>query len=86
MSGNKDDMRAIIALWSAEYSPGERWRHYKGGRYEIVTLAIKEDTLEPMIVYRSLDHGSVWIRTIGNFAEEVTTPNGKVRRFEKEKV
>jgi len=51
--------------------PGEIYRHYKGGHYSVVTSAIKEDTLEPMVVYRSNARGSVWIRTHANFVELV---------------
>jgi hypothetical protein len=86
MSDSKDDAQAILAIHAAEFVPGERWRHYKGGRYEIVALALKEDNLEPMIVYRSIDHGTTWIRSIGNFIEPVLTFEGTVRRFEKESI
>lgn len=61
---------------------GQRWKHYKGGEYEVVSLGVKEDTAEKMVVYRSLAYGTVWIRTLTNWFENVTTPDGRlVPRF-----
>lgn len=51
--------------------PGEIYRHYKGGLYSIVARAIKEDTLEPLVIYRSNAKGSVWARTLANFTETI---------------
>jgi hypothetical protein len=44
--------------------PGERYRHYKGGHYEIVCSSIKEDTLEVIVTYRSLESGFLWSRSL----------------------
>ncbi len=62
---------------------GDRFKHYKAeGIYEIVTLAVKEDTLEPLVVYRSLGHGdTVWVRTYENFTEELGVNENKQKRF-----
>jgi len=38
-----------------------RYRHYKGGIYELVCEATLEADLTPMIVYRAAD-GSIWTR------------------------
>ncbi len=61
--------------------PGTRYRHYKGGEYEVLCCAVKEDTLEPLVVYRSLTHGTVWARTLGNWTEEVEHEGRRVKRF-----
>lgn len=47
------------------------YRHYKGGEYEVLTLAVNEATHEWCVVYRALyDTGkspSVWVRTAADF-------------------
>lgn len=46
---------------------GGWWIHRKTGhRYEIVTFALIEATLEPSVVYRS-EKGQVWIRPAHEF-------------------
>ncbi len=57
-----------------------RYTHYKGGKYEIRALSLKEDTLEPLVTYQSLAYGYCWTRTLNNFLEEV----GGVLRFRPE--
>ena len=50
---------------------GDRYRHYKGGEYEIVATGFLEDTEAPCVVYRSLKKDIVWVRTAKNFLETV---------------
>lgn len=54
--------------------PGETYRHFKGGLYEIVARSLREDTLEPLVTYRSLEDGECWTRTLENFNGSVTKP------------
>lgn len=55
---------------------GGWWIHKKTGhRYEIMTFALIEATLEPSVVYRS-EKGQVWIRPAheffdGRFQQEI---------------
>jgi hypothetical protein len=81
MSMEKD--LAQVQITQAPRS-GEMYRHYKGGLYAVVTSAIKEDTLEPMVVYGSIRKGSVWVRTLANFTETVTVDGVEVPRFKRE--
>lgn len=60
---------------------GSYWRHYKGGEYRVVATCIKEDTHEPLVVYRSLAHGTVWARTLSNWRETVDVNGQNVPRF-----
>lgn len=38
-----------------ELVPFARYRHYEGGLYQILLMAVREDTGEPLVVYQSLD-------------------------------
>lgn len=61
--------------------PG-RYRHYKGGLYEVIASARHSETLEPMTVYRALygEHG-LWVRPAAMFAEHVTFEGVRQPRF-----
>jgi hypothetical protein len=65
----------------AEPRPG-RYRHFKGGEYEVIGLARGSETLEPLVVYRAL-HGErgLWVRPAAMFLEEVTVAGQSVPRF-----
>lgn len=63
--------------------PGEVYRHYRGGIYSIVARALREDTLEPIVVYHSNLKGVNWERTVANFTETVEFDNQRVPRFER---
>ena len=49
-----------------------RYRHYKGGEYEVIALAHHSETHEPMVVYRALygAHG-LWVRPAHMWSEQV---------------
>lgn len=81
MTDVKTDGQLQVRSLSNYYVPGEYWTHYKGGVYQLVTLAVKEDTGTIMVVYKSLKHSTVWTRTLNNWCEEVELPTGKVKRF-----
>jgi hypothetical protein len=72
-----DDLRPLPDL------PLGRWRHHKGGEYEVVSVARHSETQEPMVVYRPLYHDSGWwVRPYAMFVESVATAGGTVPRFE----
>lgn len=77
---------AQAALTRSGIRPGQIYRHYNGGLYSVVAVCIKEDTLEPMVVYQSNVKGSVWTRTLANWSEDVAQgmPGEPVPRFERE--
>lgn len=57
-----------------------RFRHYKGGLYELVCEATLESDLTPMIVYKSAN-GSFWARPRDVFFEMVEVDGVNVQRF-----
>lgn len=61
--------------------PG-KYRHYKGGEYEALGLALHSETLEPMVVYRALyGERGLWVRPAAMWDEEVIVGGKSVRRF-----
>lgn len=54
-----------------EIKPG-RYRHFKGGEYQVLGVASHSETMEPMVVYRALygDRG-LWVRPASMWNERV---------------
>ena len=65
----------------SEPSPG-RYRHYKGGEYEVVELCRHSETLNILVVYRALygEHG-LWVRPVEMWNETVEMDGQTVVRF-----
>jgi hypothetical protein len=62
--------------------PG-RYRHYKGGEYELVGVARHSETLEALVVYRPLYNDSgLWVRPHAMFVEQVEVAGKSQPRFE----
>lgn len=60
--------------------PG-RYRHFKGGLYEVIGVATDTETEDPVVVYRSGD-GRLWVRSAAMFEETVEVDGRLVTRFE----
>lgn len=59
-----------------------RYRHFKGGEYEVMTMALHSETGEAMVVYRALyGEGGVWVRPAAMWNETVAGSAGPVPRF-----
>ncbi|MBX3621034.1 MAG: DUF1653 domain-containing protein [Rhizobacter sp.] len=64
-------------------TPG-RYRHYKGGEYELVGVARHSETLEPLVVYRPLYNSSgLWVRPHEMFFGQVLVNGAWCPRFER---
>lgn len=64
-----------------EIAPG-RYRHFKGGEYEVLSVAKHSETLQPMVVYRALyGEGDVWVRPASMWTETVEHEGKIVPRF-----
>lgn len=57
-----------------------RFRHYKGGIYELVCEATQESDHTPIIVYRA-HNGTIWTRPHAVFFEWLEIDGEKVQRF-----
>ena len=61
--------------------PG-RYRHFKGGEYEVFGVASHSETLEPMVVYRALyGAGGLWVRPAQMWNEWVERDGYRGPRF-----
>ena len=51
---------------------GCKYRHFKGGMYEVADIAVHSETEEPMVIYHSFYHPErVWCRPLSMFLSEV---------------
>ena len=50
---------------------GGTYQHYKGGKYEVLHLAHHTETKEHMVVYRNLEHGTIWARPVSSWEAPV---------------
>ena len=59
-----------------------RYRHYKGGEYEVVGVVRHSESLEPLVLYRPL-HGQsgMWVRPFAMFSEQVDHEGKRQQRF-----
>jgi hypothetical protein len=62
---------------------GERYQHYKGDYYRVVCTSVKEDTLEPLITYKSEKYKVNFTRTLKVWRETVIHEGKRVPRFKK---
>lgn len=65
------------------------YEHYKGERYEVIGLCHHSETLEPLVIYRSLydcpTYGNLalWVRPYEMFTGTIIIENKEIKRFKK---
>ncbi len=52
-------------------APGSRWQHYRGGFYTVITIARREGTAEPLVIYKAAKDGAVWARPLTEWTQLV---------------
>lgn len=67
--------------------PKGKYRHYKGKLYEVIDVARHSETLEELVVYRTLytnekGEQTLWVRPRVMFEEMVEVEGKVVPRFE----
>lgn len=64
-----------------DVTPG-RYRHFKGGEYEVVLVARDVETEEPVVVYQALygERGH-WVRSLADFTAWVSRDGHEGPRF-----
>ena len=59
-----------------------RYRHYKGGEYEVIGVVRHSETLEPLVLYRPLYSDSgLWVRPYAMFFEDIEFEGQRRPRF-----
>lgn len=59
-----------------------KYRHFKGGEYEVLAIAKDSETLQELVVYKALyGDGAVWVRPKAMFLESVERDGRTVPRF-----
>jgi hypothetical protein len=53
------------------------YRHYKGGTYQVITMAVHTETKENLVICKSVLFGSIYARPIRTFFEEITNSAGQ---------
>ncbi len=74
--------REAPTLAKAPPVPG-LYRHFKGGEYELLSVARHSETEELLAVYRSVeDPETIWVRPLEMFMGMVDHADAKLPRFE----
>ncbi|WP_295639781.1 DUF1653 domain-containing protein [uncultured Methylibium sp.] len=64
-----------------QIEPG-RYRHYKGGEYEVLEVVHHSESLEPMVLYRPLyNESGSWVRPHAMFVGEIEIDGVRQPRF-----
>jgi hypothetical protein len=59
-----------------------RYRHFKGGEYEVIGIATHSESHEKLVVYRPLYNDTgLWVRPLAMFLESVEHEGKTVPRF-----
>lgn len=60
-----------------------RYRHFKGGEYQVIGLAKHSETGESMVVYRALyGECGLWVRPESMFLDTLERDGKNYKRFE----
>ncbi|MBQ8173881.1 MAG: DUF1653 domain-containing protein [Clostridia bacterium] len=61
-----------------------KYRHFKGGEYEVLSMARHSESCEEMVVYRALyGEGEIWVRPAAMWNDTVTREGVTCCRFTK---
>lgn len=60
---------------------GSFYRHYKGGVYEVLEIALNKENMEELVVYKD-EEGNVWARDRVMFESYLASEDGTtIKRF-----
>lgn len=58
------------------------YKHFKGGEYRKLCIAIDEPSGRDMVIYQSLETGKIWCRSKSQFFSAVLHEGNFINRFE----
>ena len=58
------------------------YKHFKGNLYEVIGIAKHSETLEELVIYKSLKDNSIWVRPLSMWNETIERDNKTYKRFE----
>ena len=58
-----------------------RYRHFKGGYYQVLALALHTETQEQLVIYQSEQDDQVYARPVAMFMEWIEHQGQVVSRF-----
>lgn len=59
-----------------------KYRHFKGGLYEVLEIGTDSESLTEVVIYKSLKDDSIWVRPMKMFSEKVEKDGQIFSRFE----
>ncbi len=71
---------------TTQVPPGSLWRHYKGGLYRVLSLALREEDKAQLVLYTLVplpgkDPGPVWCRPLMEWLGDTYQNGVSVRRY-----
>ncbi len=57
--------------------PNQIYKHYKGGTYQVISMATHTEQNQILVIYKSLNFGSIYARPIDSWLEK--TESGENR-------
>lgn len=80
--GTREKTMSILSDTNETLLPPGRYRHFKGGEYEVLGVARHSEGLEDMVVYRPLYNDTgLWVRPLSMFTETVERDGKTQPRF-----
>jgi len=59
-----------------------KYKHFKGGEYEVVGAAKHSETLAEMVLYKHVGENDLWVRPLEMFLEIIERDGKAMPRFE----
>jgi len=59
------------------------YRHFKGGLYEVIDVAVDAETATEYVVYRSRTTGQLFVRPKSRFVEHIRYDGTEIPRFQR---
>ena len=79
---NPSSSSSLPALPALPQTPLGRYRHYKGGEYDVIGVARHSETQEALVVYRPLyGECGLWVRPHAMFFGSLMVDGMDVQRF-----